>query len=301
MDMSAGDFLSLIYLLKSPADQINLKGILVSGNGWSDIATIDIIYDVLHMMGRDDILVGLGGTNALGAPILGCKYVKAIPKGSGGLLDSDTLFGLGRLLPRSPRRYTAEKSTELRQPLAFEVWQSIASKLDPDEKILILANGPLTNIANIILLDKRASSVTESIYIVGGNIKDEENKEGNVFTIPSNRYAEFNFFLDPLAAKTDIFLGEILGAVYLVEGSKLSHEVLVKSIRVLSNNNISEDGQIIIDNDHGKLVKVITDIEKEAYYTNFANLLNSKRQSAVIASFDEQKKLWSNPSEFYLL
>ncbi|KAJ3687609.1 hypothetical protein LUZ61_016773 [Rhynchospora tenuis] len=362
MDMSAGDFLSLIYLLKSPADQINLKGILVSGNGWSDIATIDIIYDVLHMMGRDDILVGLGGTNALGAPILGCKYVKAIPKGSGGLLDSDTLFGLGRLLPRSPRRYTAEKSTELRQPLAFEVWQSIASKLDPDEKILILANGPLTNIANIILLDKRASSVIESIYIVGGNIKDEENKEGNVFTIPSNRYAEFNFFLDPLAAKTvieshinitliplsiqrklnsfmsmiealehvkgtpeahfsyrllslmqrlkqrhvayhhmDIFLGEILGAVYLVEGSNLSHEVLVKSIRVLSNNNISEDGQVIIDNDHGKLVKVISDIEKEAYYTNFANLLNSKRQSAVIASFDEQKKLWSNPSELYLL
>lgn len=55
------------------------------------------------MMGRDDIIVGLGSTTALNTPILGCKYVKAIPKGSGGLLDSDTLFGLGRVLPRSPR------------------------------------------------------------------------------------------------------------------------------------------------------------------------------------------------------
>ena len=57
------------------------------------------------MMGRDDILVGLGNINALGTPSLGCKYVNAIPLGSGGLLDSDTLYGLARTLPRSPRRY----------------------------------------------------------------------------------------------------------------------------------------------------------------------------------------------------
>ncbi|KAF3336960.1 hypothetical protein FCM35_KLT19546 [Carex littledalei] len=93
-----------------------------------------------------------------------------------------------------------------------------------------------------------------------------------------------------------MFSGEILGAFFLVEGSNLSHEVLMESIKVLSNNNISEDGQVIIENGHEKLVKIITDIKKEAFYTNFANSLNSKRQSAVIASFDEQRKLWSNLS-----
>ena len=82
-----------------------MQGILVSGNGWATPATIDIIYDVLHMMGRDDIPVGLGNITALGAPALGCEYVKAIPQGSGGFLDTDTLFGLARVLPRSPRRY----------------------------------------------------------------------------------------------------------------------------------------------------------------------------------------------------
>jgi hypothetical protein len=78
---------------------------LVGGNGWANIASIDIVYNILHMMGRDDIPVGRGNTTSLGTPILGCKYVSVIPQGSGGLLDSDTLYGLGRSLPRSPRRY----------------------------------------------------------------------------------------------------------------------------------------------------------------------------------------------------
>ncbi|GJN14237.1 hypothetical protein PR202_gb01035 [Eleusine coracana subsp. coracana] len=91
---------------------------------------------------------------------------------------------------------------ELRQPLAFEVWQSIKEQLGPSEKITILTNGPLTNVANILLSDSRATSVIESIYVVGGHISDESDSKGNVFTVPSNKYAEFNMYLDPLAAKT---------------------------------------------------------------------------------------------------
>uniref|UniRef100_A0A452Z3G7 Inosine/uridine-preferring nucleoside hydrolase domain-containing protein n=1 Tax=Aegilops tauschii subsp. strangulata TaxID=200361 RepID=A0A452Z3G7_AEGTS len=175
MDMSPGDFLALLCLLKAPMEAIDLRGILVSGNGWANPATVDVIYDVLHMMGRDDIPVGLGKITALGAPDLGCEYVKAIPHGSGGFLDTDTLFGLAWVLPRSPRRYTAENSVkygaprdtarpELRQPLAFEVWQHIREELKPTDKITILTNGPLTNIANIILSDPKAESVIEAHF-----------------------------------------------------------------------------------------------------------------------------------------
>jgi hypothetical protein len=78
---------------------------LVNGNGWANIASIDIVYDILHMMGCDDIPVGLGNTTAFGYPTLGCTNSYAIPQGSGGFLDSDTLYGLARSLPRSPRRY----------------------------------------------------------------------------------------------------------------------------------------------------------------------------------------------------
>jgi inosine-uridine nucleoside N-ribohydrolase len=69
-------------------------------------------------------------------------------------------------------RYTAENSIkygaprdtahpELRQPLAFEVWQQITEEVEPTDKITILTNGPLTNIANIILSDTKAGSIIE--------------------------------------------------------------------------------------------------------------------------------------------
>ncbi|XP_074592724.1 nucleoside hydrolase 3-like isoform X3 [Curcuma longa] len=368
MDMSAGDFLALFYLLKAPHEMIDLKGILVNGNGWANAATIDIIYDVLHMMGRDDIPVGLGNVTALGTSILGCKFVQAIPHGSGGFIDSDTLFGLARDLPRSPRRYTAENSVKfgaprdtdrpwLRQPLALEVWQSISEALSPRNKISVLTNGPLTNLASIIAWDRNAAKHIQHVYIVGGQVSSGvKNKTGNVFTVPTNKFAEFNMFLDPSAAKqvfrsnlsitllplstqrkvssfkriletlkpaqgtpesnfvrrllsllhklrqdesklyhhVDMFLGELLGAVFLVDHSKLNPVIETKPITVLTGS-MSEDGQIRVDERHGKPVDIVDDLDSEAYYNVFASLLGDKKQSAVVGSYEEQKKLWSAP------
>ncbi|KAF9678091.1 hypothetical protein SADUNF_Sadunf08G0175800 [Salix dunnii] len=238
MDMSAGDFLALFYLLKVPVEIINLKAsdfafpdslqqaydiinhaIIVSPIGWANAASIDIVYDLLHMMGRDDIPVGLGDVFAMNQsdPIFSavgdCKYLKAIPHGSGGILDSDTLYGLARDLPRSPRRYTAENSveygaprdtdhSELRQPLALEIWESIVRTLDPGSKITILTNGPLTSLAKIIQNENNTSSVIQDVYVVGGHISHSDTDKGNVLSIDSNEYTELNMFLDPLAAKT---------------------------------------------------------------------------------------------------
>ncbi|KAJ0609006.1 putative inosine/uridine-preferring nucleoside hydrolase domain, ribonucleoside hydrolase [Helianthus annuus] len=221
MDMSAGDFLALFYLLKVPVEEMNLKAILVTGSGWANAATIDVVYDLLHMMGRDDITVGLGdsfGVNQsyskVGPTVGDCKYSKAIPHGSGGRLDSDTLYGLARDLPRSPRGYTAQNSVKfgaprdtdfprLRQPLALEVWRSLVKSIDDGSKITILTNGPLTNLANILLSESNASSIIQEVFILGGHINYKKNQEkGNVIHVPSNKYAELNMFLDTLAAKT---------------------------------------------------------------------------------------------------
>ncbi|KAK1696700.1 hypothetical protein QYE76_013397 [Lolium multiflorum] len=358
MDMSPGDFVSLIYLLKAPREVINLKGVLVNGNGWANIASIDVVYDILHMMGRDDIPVGLGNTTAWGTPTLGCTNDYAIPIGSGGFIDSDTLYGLARSLPRSPRRYTPESSDdpEHRQPLAFEVWQSVRKQLGPGDKITVLTSGPLTNLANISLSHRDASSVIERVYVVGGLIRDGGHEKGNVFTVPSNKYAEFNMFLDPLAAKTviesnlnitlipltaqrkaasfgavlealeqiqqtpelkfvhglfsllkelqskhnlyhhvDIFLGEVLGAVYMVQGSDLKSSVKLKPISVVANTTERTDGQIVISKQSTKLVKVLSHFNDEIYYNRLANSLANKKQSAVIGSFEEQMAIWSRP------
>ncbi|KAF6171634.1 hypothetical protein GIB67_042149 [Kingdonia uniflora] len=373
MDMSAGDFLALIYLLKVPVEVINLKGILVTATGWANPATIDIIYDVLHMMGRDDIPVGLGEIFAMDQPnpsfsaVGKCDYIKAIPHGSGGLLDSDTLYGFARNFPRSPRRYTAENSVkyeaprdtdhpELRQPLALEVWKSITKSMNPGSKITVLTNGPLSTLAQIIASEKDPSSVIENVYVVGGHISIGKEDKGNIFTVPSNKYAELNMFLDPAAVKKvlysalqitliplnvqrkvssfrkmvqklqvqrktpeavfarclltrlyslqkrhhryhhmDIFLGEILGAVILVGDQHLNPTLRAKHIRVLATGDLSKDGQIVIDENNGRLVNILETINPLAYHRHFAKLFGNKAQSAVISSYNQQKLLWSRP------
>lgn len=71
-------------------------------------------------------------------------------------------------------RYTAENSVkfgaprdtdhpELRQPLAPEIWQSVVESLQPGSKVTILTNGPLTNVAKIVLSGKNSSSAIEVV------------------------------------------------------------------------------------------------------------------------------------------
>ncbi|KMZ72029.1 Pyrimidine-specific ribonucleoside hydrolase [Zostera marina] len=373
MDMSAGDFLTLIYLLKVPVEIINLKGILISGNGWANVGTIEVVYDILHMMGRDDIPIGLGAMTPLGVPSSSCNYVRAIPHGSGGLIDSDTLFGLARDLPKSPRRYSAENSAlygsirntsypRFRQKLSNEIWESISSEIytKGHHKMTFLINGPFTNLAKIIKEYKKAKMLIQEVYVVGGHIFNNNTKEeGNIFSIPSNQYSEFNFYLDPMAAKTvlesklsvkmiplsarrkvssfphmlekmqtwryktpeskftynlisamyvlqqnngrkyhhvDMFLGEILGVVFLANDLNLKISTKTKSVYVLADGNRSTDRQTLIGKQgEGKPVKILQNINSGGYYKHFTALLGSKKQSAVIGSFEEQKVQWSTP------
>lgn len=174
-----------------------------------------------------------------------------------------------------------------------------------------------------------------------------------MFTVPSNKFSEFNFFLDPQAAKAvvesglditliplraqrqvdsfkevtrslctaektpesslayqlllsmqklqknnqayrhmDMFLGELLGAVFLVQQSHLNHSITQRAITVRSGH-VNIDGQTILRRTNGKVVKVLDHLDARAYYTEFAKLLNAKKQSAVVGSFDEQKRMWN--------
>ena len=90
-----------------------------------------------------------------------------------------------------------------------------------------------------------------------------------------------------------IFLGEILGAVILANDHLLNPTIQVKPITLLATGDVSEDGQIVIDRNHGKLVNILDNLDPEAYYDHFSNLLGSKTQSAVIGSFYDQKRVWS--------
>jgi hypothetical protein len=81
-------------------------------------------------------------------------------------------------------RYTPQSSDdpEHRQPLAFEVWQSVKKQLGPGDKITLLTSGPLTNLANISLSDRDASSVIEVSVILLYLSNDGYDSSSTAFT-----------------------------------------------------------------------------------------------------------------------
>lgn len=92
----------------------------------------------------------------------------------------------------------------------------------------------------------------------------------------------------------DTFLGEILGAVVLAsDDSILNSTFQLKPIKVSATGVESEDGQITIDKNQGKPVKILEDLDDMVYYDLFATRLGDEKQSAVIGSFDEQRRIWS--------
>lgn len=96
----------------------------------------------------------------------------------------------------------------------------------------------------------------------------------------------------------DIFLGEILGAVILAgNNSFLKTTYAVKNVKVLATGVESEDGQITVDQNTGSLVKVLEHVDPLAYYDTFANRLGDEKESAVIGSFEEQRRIWSSPQK----
>lgn len=88
----------------------------------------------------------------------------------------------------------------------------------------------------------------------------------------------------------------MVGAVFLAgDHSLLDPNLQVKPIKVYAEGVESEDGQTVIDEKQGKFVNVLGSINPEAYYHILTNQLGAEEQSAVLSSFDEQKRCGMSP------
>ncbi|XP_042456292.1 uncharacterized protein LOC122040881 isoform X3 [Zingiber officinale] len=232
-DMDTDDIFALLYLLKQNRSHFDLKAVTINANAWSDAGhAVNHAYDILYMMNRDEIPVGVGGDGGIlddGTilPDVGgyhplieqgtstasyCRYRQAIPiGGSGGRLDVDTNFGFRRrLLPQGKRRYVP-----LKQPTAQRV---LADTISAGPTTL-LAIGSHTNIALFLMTHPRLKTNIEHIFIMGGGVRSSNptgccpvngsssckprqcGDHGNLFTAyAGNPYAESNIFGDPFAA-----------------------------------------------------------------------------------------------------
>ncbi|PHT94986.1 hypothetical protein T459_02868 [Capsicum annuum] len=101
-----------------------MQAITINTNGWTDAGhAVNQVYDILYMMGRNDVAVGVGGEGGIRSngtimpdvggylPIIDqedgtagyCRYRQAVPIGRGGRLDIDSNYGFRKsFLPQVP-------------------------------------------------------------------------------------------------------------------------------------------------------------------------------------------------------
>lgn len=93
-------------------------------------------------------------------------------------------------------------------------------------------------------------------------------------------------------------MGEVLGALILAsDHSSLKPTFSIKPIKVFAEGVESKDGYTYVDK-AGKSVKLLENVDPLAFYDLFSHQLGSEKQSAVIGSFNEQKRMWSTPSNW---
>ena len=166
-DHGIDDTMATLYLASQPNVEIVAVG-TVHGNAYSDQAALNALQ-VLDAVGLGEVPVAVGAA----APLAQEVDIAAMVHGEDGL------GGQARDIGRRP---TAESAAEQLVRLA---------RSEPGEYVL-LATGPLTNVALAVQLEPALPSLLRRVVVMGGAI----GVPGNAGT-----HAEANIWLDPEAAE----------------------------------------------------------------------------------------------------
>ena len=198
-DMGWDDVLSILYLIKNP--EIEIIGIMVTGCGETDLRWGTIIAKTLmELGGLTQAKICKGAEHSL-------KYNHYFPRSFKD--DMNDIMGLlGSLNP--------DINIEIDPRPAWEFMANISNQSHEDIEILSL--GGFTNIAKMLqLYPEVATEKIKNIYAMAGAIYVDGNvdllnnakpdwDQGPIYS--TNHYAEWNVFIDPLAAKI-VFGSEI--------------------------------------------------------------------------------------------
>lgn len=191
-DMGWDDILSLLYLIKHP--EIEILGVTVTGCGETDLRWGTVIAKALMELGGQAQAAVCAGTST---PL---KFNHVFPQAFKN--DMNDIMGLlGTLNPPESLNVDSRPA-----------WQFLAEALGrTDEKITLLCLGGFTNPARMLEAypSARLDTLTEivamagAVYVDGNvallnNARDEWD-QGPVYA--TNHGAEWNVFVDPLAAK----------------------------------------------------------------------------------------------------
>jgi inosine-uridine nucleoside N-ribohydrolase len=174
-DMAHEDMFSALFLMSHP--NVRVKAITVTGTGEAHCGPgVTHALGLVKIAGQEDIPVSCGRE----MPLAG-NHVFPPPWRQA----ADVAYGVE--IPSGGAEST------LRAPdLIVDIVQG------SDEKLTIVAVGPLTNIADAIQIAPEISANIQEIYVMGGAV-DTEGNVGNSIGI-DNKYAEWNIYIDPVAA-----------------------------------------------------------------------------------------------------
>lgn len=180
-DMAIDDWAALLYLLHHP--KADVIAVTISASGESRCAPgIANTHSLLDLSGKvkGDIPVACGDDYPLDGYFVFPEVWRK---------DSDTLSGV----PIAPSKRIAPKihAAEL-------IHQQLQART---EKVMLIATGPLTNIAQWLERYPDDKSKIEKLVIMGGNVDAPGNIIVPLFTKGHpNTTAEWNIFIDPVAA-----------------------------------------------------------------------------------------------------
>lgn len=176
VDMAHEDMFSALFLLSHP--NVDLRAITIAGTGEAHCEPgVQNVLGLIAASGKEDIPVACGRE----APLAGDHEFPA------------------------EWRQAADDAYDVTLPTGGIASSLSASDLiidiirNSEEPITVVAVGPLTNIAEALQNEPEITVNIKEIYIMGGAVEVEGNV-GNSGVEIQNKYAEWNIYIDPMAA-----------------------------------------------------------------------------------------------------
>ena len=195
-DGAPDDITTLVYIAKHP--QVDLLGVIQSYGEQHPAESLEewqvFLYDVLD---EDDVPIGLGSEETVD------PAQNEFP--ASWRTGADNFWGLP--LPSASEEYSHDKGADL----------IIRLVKDSPEKVVMLVTGAQTDMALALQKDPSIAENISQIVIMGGAF----NRGGNLHEFPgyeNNQAAEWNIYVDPLAAK-EVFNSGIPLSIVSLDGS----------------------------------------------------------------------------------
>jgi len=177
-DAGSDDLMAIAFLLAHPG--VHIEAITIA-NGLAHVdAGARNLVRLLELSGRKDVPVFRGRSTPLrGAAEFPAEWRKT----------SDELPGV--TLPNASRQPEPKRAAEY----------FLDRLKDRSHPVRILALGPLTNLAEALQRDPSIAATIREIVIMGGAVRVPGNLADGDFFKTNNKTAEWNIFVDPLAAR----------------------------------------------------------------------------------------------------